>query len=87
MGNRIYGICNLIPYKYINNPQGNSPDSDSRSESYDTSYKSTPDVEDINQDYTLNEYVSVEPEAKKQILDFYKQDPENAKKQFGVMSW
>ena len=28
-----------------------------------------------------NEYVSVEPEAKKQILDFYKQDPENAKKQ------
>ena len=30
-----------------------------------------------------NEYVSVEPEAKKQILDFYKQDPENAKKQFG----
>ena len=30
-----------------------------------------------------NEYVSVEPEAKKQILDFYKQDSENAKKQFG----
>ena len=30
-----------------------------------------------------NEYVSVEPEAKKQILEFYKQDPENAKKQFG----
>ena len=30
-----------------------------------------------------NEYVSVEPEAKKQILDFYKQDPEAAKKQFG----
>ena len=30
-----------------------------------------------------NEYVSVDPEAKKQILDFYKQDPENAKKQFG----
>ena len=46
----------LQRYKYINNPQGNSPDSDSRSESYDTSYKSTPDVEDINQDYTLNEY-------------------------------
>ena len=31
-----------------------------------------------------NEYVSVEPEAKKQILDFYKQDPENARKQFGA---
>ncbi len=30
-----------------------------------------------------NEYVSVQPEAKQQVLDFYKQDPENAKKQFG----
>lgn len=46
----------LQRYKRINNPQGNSPDSDSRNESYDTSYKTTPDVEDINQDYTLNEY-------------------------------
>ena len=46
----------LHRYKRINNPQGNSPDSDSRNESYDTSYKTTPDVEDINQDYTLNEY-------------------------------
>ena len=59
----------LQRYKYINNPQGNSPDSESRTESYDTSYKSTPDVEDINQDYTLNEYekyfqyhVSIRPE-------------------------
>ncbi|MDY3669950.1 MAG: cell surface protein SprA, partial [Prevotella sp.] len=46
----------LRRYKYINNPQGNSPDSDNRTENYDTSYKTTPDVEDINQDYTLNEY-------------------------------
>ena len=46
----------LQRYKQINKPQGNSPDSDTRSESYDTSYKTTPDVEDINQDYTLNEY-------------------------------
>ena len=46
----------LQRYKYINNPQGNSPDSDNRNERYDTSYKSGPDVEDINQDYTLNEY-------------------------------
>ena len=46
----------LKRYKRINMPQGNSPDSDSRTESYDTSYKTTPDVEDINQDYTLNEY-------------------------------
>ena len=59
----------VLRYKYINNPQGNSPDSDSRTENYDTSYKSTPDVEDINQDYTLNEYekyfqyhVSIRPE-------------------------
>jgi len=46
----------LERYKRINNPQGNSPDNDSNNESYDTSYKTTPDVEDINQDYTLNEY-------------------------------
>lgn len=59
----------LRRYKRINNPQGNSPDSDSRTESYDTSYKTTPDVEDINQDYTLNEYekyyqykISIRPE-------------------------
>jgi len=59
----------LRRYKYINNPQGNSPDTENRSESYDTSYKTTPDVEDINQDYTLNEYekyyqyhVSIRPE-------------------------
>ncbi len=56
----------LERYKYINNPQGNSPESNS---SYDSSYKTTPDVEDINQDYTLNEYekyyqyrVSIRPE-------------------------
>ena len=30
-----------------------------------------------------NEYVSVQPEAKQQILDFYKESPETAKKQFG----
>ena len=38
----------LYRYKRINNPQGNSPDSNNRTESYDTSYKTTPDV--------LNEY-------------------------------
>ena len=59
----------LQRYKRINMPQGNSPDNDSNNESYDTSYKTTPDVEDINQDYTLNEYeryyeyhVSIRPE-------------------------
>lgn len=59
----------LERYKRINNPQGNSPDSDTRGEGYDTSYKTMPDVEDINQDYTLNEYeryyqyrISIRPE-------------------------
>ena len=59
----------LKRYKRINNPQGNTPDTSTRDESYDTSYKTTPDVEDINQDYTLNEYekyyqyhVSIRPE-------------------------
>jgi len=46
----------LDRYKYINNPNGNSVDSDNSPESYSTAYKTTPDVEDINQDYTLNEY-------------------------------
>ena len=59
----------LDRYKRINMPQGNSPDSDQQTEGYDTSYKTYPDVEDINQDYTLNEYeryfqykVSIRPE-------------------------
>ena len=46
----------LDRYKRINMPQGNSPDSEMNQESYDTSYKTGPDVEDINQDFTLNEY-------------------------------
>lgn len=46
----------LDRYKYINNPNGNSVDTDNSPESYSTAYKTTPDVEDINQDYTLNEY-------------------------------
>ena len=59
----------LYRYKRINMPQGNSPDNENSRESYSTAYKSTPDVEDINQDYTLNEYekyyqyhVSIRPE-------------------------
>ena len=46
----------LDRYKYINNPNGNSVDADSSPEKYSTAYKTTPDVEDINQDFTLNEY-------------------------------
>lgn len=45
----------LDRYKYYNNTEGNSPSSDQTSESYSTASKSTPDVEDIDQDYTLNE--------------------------------
>ena len=59
----------LDRYKRINMPQGNSADNSTRPESYETAWKSTPDVEDINQDYTLNEYekyfqyhISIRPE-------------------------
>ena len=59
----------LNRYKRINMPQGNSADSDTNPESYETAWKVTPDVEDINQDFTLNEYekyyqyhVSIRPE-------------------------
>jgi cell surface protein SprA len=65
----------LDRYKRINNPQGNSPDTDNQTEGYDTSYKSGPDVEDINADHTLNEFeryyqykVRISPE----ILDAYR---------------
>ena len=46
----------LERYKRINMPEGNSPASDDSDESYSTAYKTTPDIEDLNQDYTLNEY-------------------------------
>ena len=64
----------LDRYKQYNNPQGNSPETEDQTESYDTSYKAGPDVEDINQDFTLNEYeryyqykVRISPD----ILDAY----------------
>ena len=46
----------LDRYLRINNPEGNSADSQTNRENYSTAYKTTPDVEDINKDYTLNEY-------------------------------
>ena len=65
----------LDRYKFYNNPQGNSPETEDQTESYDTSYKAGPDVEDINQDFTLNEYeryyqykVRISPE----VLDAYR---------------
>lgn len=45
----------LDRYKYYNNTEGNSVSSEDSPERYDTSSKTMPDVEDINQDNTLNE--------------------------------
>lgn len=45
----------LRRYKRINMPQGNSSDSRNSPESYETAWKNTPDIEDINADYTLGE--------------------------------
>ncbi|MDR0546835.1 MAG: cell surface protein SprA [Dysgonamonadaceae bacterium] len=42
-------------YKYYNGTEGNSANADDTSESYTTAAKINPDVEDINQDNTLNE--------------------------------
>ena len=43
-------------YKYYNNPEGNSATSGASNESYNTSAKTTPDIEDANQDFTMDEY-------------------------------
>ncbi len=88
----------LRRYRYINNPQGNSPDSDGRTESYDTSYKTSPDVEDINQDYTLNEYekyyqyhVSLRPEdfvvGENFIVDKRETNPTRRNGTSGEIDW
>lgn len=45
----------LDRYKYYNNTEGNSSAADDNSESYSTAARSVPDVEDIDQDNTLNE--------------------------------
>ena len=46
----------LDRYKHINSPQGNSPNSEDSGEKYSTAYKTKPDCEDTNMDYTMNEY-------------------------------
>ena len=46
----------LERYKRINSPEGNSPNTSESGESYSTAYKSGPDAEDANSDYTMNEY-------------------------------
>jgi cell surface protein SprA len=46
----------LERYKHYNGPDGNSASTADSPESYSTAAQSTPDVEDINKDNTLNEY-------------------------------
>ena len=46
----------LDRYKHYNGTQGNSPATEQQTERYGTAATMTPDVEDINQDNTLNEY-------------------------------
>ena len=46
----------LTRYKRYNGVEGNSTASEESPEKYDISARTTPDVEDINQDNTLNEY-------------------------------
>ena len=41
-------------YKYFNNTEGNSPTSSG--ESFSSAAKTTPDIEDANQDFTMDEY-------------------------------
>lgn len=45
----------LERYKYINNTEGNSTAEEDSPESYPTAAKTSPDIEDINQDNTLSE--------------------------------
>lgn len=46
----------LERYKRYNGPEGNSPTTEMSPESYPTSASTLPDMEDINNDNTLNEY-------------------------------
>ncbi|WP_303920070.1 cell surface protein SprA [Draconibacterium sediminis] len=46
----------LARYKQYNGPDGNSPTTEMSPESYPTSATTLPDIEDINDDNTLNEY-------------------------------
>ncbi len=46
----------LERYKHYNGTEGNSPDTESQTESYGTASTLDPDIEDVNRDNTLNEY-------------------------------
>jgi cell surface protein SprA len=45
----------LVRYQRINSHEGNSPTQDQGSESYPTAISNTPDDEDLNKDFTVNE--------------------------------
>lgn len=45
----------LVRYQRINNHEGNSPTQDQGTESYPTAITNTPDDEDLNRDFTVNE--------------------------------
>ena len=49
-------VAILARYKHYNGTEGNSPDTESQTESYGTASTLQPDIEDINNDNTLNEY-------------------------------
>jgi cell surface protein SprA len=46
----------LSRYKHYNGTEGNSPEAENVNESYTTSATSLPDMEDLNEDNTMNEY-------------------------------
>ena len=49
------GLSILERYKRYNNPQGNSPTTESSPEAYPTAATTIPESEDLNNDFTLNE--------------------------------
>lgn len=58
-------------YKFYNNTEGNSPIMDETSSTYSTAARRVPDVEDVDQNYTLNEnesYYEYKIELKKSKL-------------------
>lgn len=67
----------LDRYKYYNNTEGNSPATDETSEKYSTAARAVPDVEDIDQDNTLNETESYYQYKIKLSPDNMKVGPDN----------
>lgn len=77
----------LERYKHYNNPDGNSPTDAQSSESYPTAATNTPNIEDVNNDNTLNEeekyyqyVIDLSPDkmivGTNHIVDMYEASPE-----------